>query len=140
MRNESAQSSEIVTVSRRCNNCAETIEHLRPNARFCANNNRCKQEYSRNKTAPRPPALAVEMNPGCPPDDGLPGQFRILAVEVRTNAWAARGATWTLTETGDGWELRADDGRTMRPSWPMPYAAQARAWARMALSTPKETP
>lgn len=69
-------------------------------------------------------------------DDGQPGQLRVPATEVAPDIWHARGGRWTLALGTDGYELRSG-GETRRPPWPMTHQ-QARAWARMTLSTPKE--
>lgn len=63
--------------------------------------------------------------------------WRVPAQEVAPDVWHARGARWTLALGAGGYELRSDS-ETRRPPWPMTHQ-QARAWARMTLSTPKET-
>jgi hypothetical protein len=70
-------------------------------------------------------------------DDGVPGQQRNPAAEVAPDVWLARGDRWSLAFGPRGYELRADAGQVRHAPWPMNHN-QARAWARMTLSTPKE--
>lgn len=137
-RHERAVSAENVTA--RCAVCASPLSDLiRADARYCSG--RCREQARRWRKKQEPderPAWArsVDINPGCPPDDGSPGQARTLPVEVAQDVWDARGTRWALELAGETFVLQAEDTTILRPPWPMPKRAAARAWARMTLSTP----
>jgi hypothetical protein len=145
MRNSGATSAASVT-ARVCASCRGSMEGRRSDARFCSP--ACKQEGWRaaHGLTPRKGRRVVlgdlepededDLDDDTEDEDDSPGQLRVPPVEVAADVWQARGATWRLVLGAGGYELRSDT-EARRPPWPMTYH-QARGWARVTLSTPKE--
>ncbi len=136
-RHDSAVSVQNVTA--KCPVCVAPLSDLaRADAKYCSG--RCREQARRWRAkangAPAPWALAVVQNPGCPPDDGVPGQLRQVPPEVAPDVWEARGTRWALELAGPTFLLQAEDTTILRPPWPISHRRAARAWARMTLSTP----